>query len=167
MLKLLVVLPLKQKTVLHFPRIAVWFFLGAPDRWDGIIASSQWSRQSLCQGEKTCRDLPTSIHGPSGCEKKLWKNFGGGGVYLIMYSYDVKYPCFYHDLYQYCIYPDVPMNCDDLAEVKDMPEHHFHQKWLGHFGKDFLQPKRRVFHRFCSRGAGMCIDICIYEYVYI
>ena len=42
-----------------------------------------------------------------------------------------KIPVFYHDLYHdvylkyvylyiYCIYPDVPMNCDDLAEVKDL-----------------------------------------------
>jgi len=32
------------------------------------------------------------------------------------------------NIYIYCLYPDVPINCDDIAEVEDMLNHHFHQK---------------------------------------
>ena len=63
----------QQKSSSIFPSPPFGFLGGPPDRWDGIIASSQWSRQSL----------PTSIMAFQVAEiavKKL-----RGGVYLILY----------------------------------------------------------------------------------
>ena len=181
MLKLLVVLPIKQqKIVLHFPIDPPFGSAGfSPDRWDGIIASSQWSRQGLAKVKKhVVFQLPSWL---SGCENNAVKKLRVVCVCLSYHVSCVKYPVVYHDLYHdvyfeyiyiyiYTLYILMcPWIVDDIAEVKDMPMSpcHFHQKWLGHFGKGFLQPKRRVFNRFCSRGTGMCIDTCIYEYIYI
>ena len=135
MLKLLVVSTKNKKSSSIFPSPPKMVPLVPPDRWDGIIASSQWSRQSLSNFHPWLFRLRNQH------VKKLRV------CVCILSCIMCKIPVFYHDLtwflfwiyvyiYTYCIYPDVPMNCDDLAEVKDMPMS-LSPEMIGHLGRVF------------------------------
>ena len=152
MLKLLVVLPIKNKNrppFSHRRRLVFLVPLGPLRRYNCPQPVIEARPCEKVKKHVVTFQLPSWLFQVA---KSLLKKLrGGGGVYLILSCITVscvKYPWFktmisimmfiliYIYIYILYIYPDVPMNCDDLAEVKDMPCH-FHQKWLVILGRVF------------------------------